>query len=142
MEFNKEKFSHFVMQRPYLGELTEEEASTQIYKHTLDKAGCGDSYELSVRVNSAGKITDAKYITYGCGYAQATCCALVESILNHDVQEVSEWSEKEISARIENIMGEYPVHKKAYMFFAKELMDGICHKALGRENLVSNTAKN
>jgi NifU-like protein involved in Fe-S cluster formation len=142
MEFNKEKFSHFVMQRPYLGEITEAAENEKLFKHALDKAGCGDSYEISVKLDSAGKVVDAKYITYGCGYAQATCCALIESIVGHNVSEIADWSEKDIEHKIEGIMGEYPIHKKAYMFFAKELIDGVCHKALGKEDLVTNIAKN
>lgn len=130
MEFNKEKFSHFVMQRPYLGEIQEAKEKERFYKYALDKAGCGDSYELSLKIDSEGNIIDAKYITYGCGYAQATCCALIESILGQNIKEVANWSEKDIENKIENIMGEYPIHKKAYMLFAKELLDGICKQAL------------
>ena len=144
MEFNKQQFSKFVMERPYLGEVKPEELNVneKLFKHSLDKAGCGDSYEIYVKVDEAGQIVNAKYITYGCGYAQATCCALIESIINQNIKEVDTWTEKDITQKIENIMGEYPVHKKAYMFFAKELIEGICHKALGKEELVSNVAKN
>ena len=130
MEFNKEKFSHFVMNRPYLGEVKDAAETEQIYKYALDKAGCGDSYELSLKTDSKGQINDAKYITFGCGYAQATCCALIESIVNHNISEIANWSEKDIEQKIESIMGEYPIHKKGYMVFAKELLDGICNQAL------------
>ncbi len=142
MEFNKEKFSHYVMQRPYLGEIKEAGPGEAFYKHALDKAGCGDSYEITIKVDSEGKISDAKYITFGCGYAQATCCALIEAIIGQNVSDVAGWTEKQVEQKIESVMGEYPVHKKAYMFFAKELLDGVCNKALGRDDLVSNVAKN
>lgn len=132
------------MDRPYLGQIKPENLNEdeKVFQHALDKAGCGDSYEISIKVNPNGKITDAKYITYGCGYAQATCCALIESIVDKEISEIVNWSEKEVEKRIEGIMGEYPIHKKAYMFFAKELIDGVCHKALGNDDLVSNVAKN
>jgi NifU-like protein involved in Fe-S cluster formation len=142
MEFNKQKFSHFVMERPYLGEVKETPEGQAIYKHALDKAGCGDSYEISVLIDQNKNVVDAKYITYGCGYAQATCCALIESIIGQNVADIASWSDKEVEGKIESIMGEYPVHKKAYMFFAKELLDGVCHKALGQDHLVSDVAKN
>ena len=118
------------MQRPYLGEIKESNENEKFFKYALEKAGCGDSYELSVKIDASGKVIDAKYITYGCGYAQATCCALIETLLGQNIGEIANWSEKEVETKIENIMGEYPVHKKAYMFFAKELLDGICKQAL------------
>ncbi|MDX1919966.1 MAG: iron-sulfur cluster assembly scaffold protein [Candidatus Caenarcaniphilales bacterium] len=132
------------MDRPYLGKFEEKDGSEteRVFQHALDKAGCGDSYEIYVKVNPEGKVTDAKYITFGCGYAQATCCALVESIVGENIKDLVKLSEKEVETKIEGVMGEYPIHKKAYMFFAKELLDGVCHKALGNEDLVSNVAKN
>ena len=130
MEFNKEKFSHFVMERPYLGEIKEANEEETFYKSALDKAGCGDSYELTVKFNIYQEIIEAKYITFGCGFAQATCCALIESILGKKLKEVANWSTKDLEEKIENIMGEYPIHKKGYMVFAKDLLDGICQQAL------------
>ncbi|MDX1917522.1 MAG: iron-sulfur cluster assembly scaffold protein [Candidatus Caenarcaniphilales bacterium] len=125
MEFNKEKFSYYVMQRPHLGEITETTEDTSLFKYALDKAGCGDAYELSLVADKGGKILDAKYITYGCGFAQATCGALIDSILGKNLTEILSWSEKDLGDQIEGIIGEFPVHKKAYIFFAKELLDGI-----------------
>ncbi|MDJ0626450.1 MAG: iron-sulfur cluster assembly scaffold protein [Candidatus Caenarcaniphilales bacterium] len=144
MEFNKEKFSSFVMDRPYLGKIEAKdlEEGELVYHHALDKAGCGDSYELWIKTDNEKHIKDAKYITFGCGYAQATCCALIEAIKEKNVSEIFQWSEKEVCQQIETVMGEYPIHKKAYMFFAKELLDGVCKKALGQEDLVNNVAKN
>jgi NifU-like protein involved in Fe-S cluster formation len=144
MEFSKEKFSKFVMDRPYLGQFKSEDAAEneKVFQHALDKAGCGDSYEIFIKTDTAGTIKDAKYITYGCGYAQATCCALIESIVSKNVGDLVKLSEKEVEGLIEGIMGEFPVHKKAYMFFAKELLEGVCNKALGRDELVKDTAVN
>jgi NifU-like protein involved in Fe-S cluster formation len=138
MEFNKEKFSKFVMDRPYLGQIKPEEIQEgeRTFSHALDKAGCGDSYEIYIKLNKENKITDAKYITYGCGYAQATCCALIEGLLNEKLEDVSSWSAKEVENKIESVMGEFPIHKKAYMFFAKELLDGVCQKALSNSGSV------
>ncbi len=129
MEFNKEKFSHYIMKRPYFGEFTENPETGHLVKHALDKAGCGDAYEISLHLSQSGKIEDARYITFGCGYAQATCCALIESIVGHDLSEVAHWSENEVGEKIESLLGDYPVHKKAYLYFAKELLAGACQKA-------------
>jgi NifU-like protein involved in Fe-S cluster formation len=125
MEFNKEKFSHYVMQRPHMGEINDAQEGQHLYKFALDKAGCGDSYEMAVVADAEGKIKDAKYVTFGCGFAQATCGALIDSMLDRDLQEVLSWSDMDVERGIEGILGEYPPHKKAYLMFAKQLLDGI-----------------
>jgi len=136
-EFNKEKFSQYVMDRPHFGEIKESSPSHKLYKYALDKAGCGDSYEMTLLVGESGDIADAKYITFGCGYAQATCCALIDAMAGKNIKEISSWSEEKVGQEIENILGEFPIHKKAYLFFAKQLLDGTIQQMTPEHQEVS-----
>lgn len=69
---------------------------------TVANASCGDIMQMFIKVNG-GKITDAKFKTFGCGAAIATSSILTERVKGATLDEalnISEETSKEVLAQL------------------------------------------
>ncbi|OGQ10865.1 MAG: iron-sulfur cluster assembly scaffold protein [Deltaproteobacteria bacterium RBG_19FT_COMBO_46_12] len=69
---------------------------------TVGNASCGDIMQMFIKVDG-GKITEAKFKTFGCGAAIATSSILTERIIGatpDDAMKISEETSKEILAQL------------------------------------------
>ena len=64
---------------------------------------CGDVMRLQIKVNSEGKIEDARFKTYGCGSAIATSSMATELIKGKTVQEALELSNKAVVEALDGL---------------------------------------
>jgi len=69
---------------------------------TVGNASCGDIMQMFIKVNG-GKITEAKFKTFGCGAAIATSSILTERIKGTSLEEalkISEETSKEVLSQL------------------------------------------
>ena len=59
---------------------------------------CGDVMKLQIRVDSDGKITDAKFKTFGCGSAIASSSYATETIIGKEINKAKQIKNKEIAS--------------------------------------------
>jgi len=65
----------------------------------VGKASCGDVIKLSIEVED-GKITDAKFKTFGCGSAIASSSLATEMIMGKDISDASKLKNTDISEHL------------------------------------------
>jgi len=65
----------------------------------VGKASCGDVIKLQIEVEE-GKITDAKFKTFGCGSAIASSSLVTEMIIGRDIEYASKLKNTDISSHL------------------------------------------
>mmetsp|Transcript_60191 Transcript_60191/g.130540 ORF Transcript_60191/g.130540 Transcript_60191/m.130540 type:complete len:157 (-) Transcript_60191:94-564(-) len=65
----------------------------------VGKASCGDVIKLQVKIED-GKITDAKFKTFGCGSAIASSSLATEMIIGKPVEEAAALTNTDISSHL------------------------------------------
>ena len=63
---------------------------------------CGDVVRISIKVEE-GRITDARFRTYGCGTAIATSSMATELVRGRTIDEAAKFSNEELSASLGGI---------------------------------------
>lgn len=66
----------------------------------VGKASCGDVIKLQIDVGEDGKITDAKFKTFGCGSAIASSSLATEMVIGKDVSEAAKLKNTDISSHL------------------------------------------
>lgn len=78
---------------------------------------CGDAIALDISI-SDDKLTDAKFLTFGCGAAIATCSKATEMVIGKSLAEVEDLSGADVIAAL----GGLPEHKHACANLAPEAL--------------------
>jgi nitrogen fixation NifU-like protein len=95
---------------------------------------CGDHIQIDLRVDSAGKITDARFDGHGCAISQASADLLVESIIGKSVDEVKKMGKQHILDLLGIELG--PVRLKCALLSLKVLKAGVYGLGEASDDLV------
>jgi len=97
---NSQIMDHFLHPRN-VGKIDDADAVGHVGNPT-----CGDIMDFYIKVKD-GKITDAKFLTYGCAAAIASTSVLTELVKGKTITEALVISNK----KIKEVLGEMPTHK-------------------------------
>lgn len=66
------------------------------YTYEDENPVCGDHIRVDLRVDKAGKITEALFSGQGCAISQASADLLVESIIGKNIEEVKSLNKQDV----------------------------------------------
>ncbi len=90
--YSQKMMDHFLNPRN-AGEMADADATGQV-----GNLVCGDSMKLSLKIDpDTERITDAKFLTFGCGSAIASASALTELVIGKTVDEALKISDSDIA---------------------------------------------
>lgn len=101
MLYSEKVFDHFRHPRN-LGEMDDASGVGEV-----GNAKCGDIMRMYLKIDDNDMITDAKFITFGCGSAIATSSMATEMIIGKPLSEASKLSNKAVTESLDGL----PQHK-------------------------------
>ena len=84
---------------------------------------CGDHIQIDLRVDSAGKVSEALFDGHGCAISQASADLLMESIIGKPVEEVKKLNKQDVLELLGIELG--PVRLKCALLSLKVLKAGV-----------------
>jgi nitrogen fixation protein NifU and related proteins len=84
---------------------------------------CGDQIRIDLRVDPAGKVTEAAFSGHGCAISQASADLLLESVIGKSVDEVRHLTKQDVLDLIGIELG--PVRLKCALLSLKVLKGGV-----------------
>ncbi len=93
------------------------------YSYKDDNPLCGDEIRIDLRVDDAGKVTEAAFEGHGCAISMASADLLVESIVGKDLDEVKSLSKEDILEMLGIELS--PVRLKCALLSLKVLKAGV-----------------
>jgi nitrogen fixation NifU-like protein len=99
-----------------------------------DNPLCGDHIRIDLRLDSTGRVSDARFDGHGCAISQASADLLVESILGKTLDEVRQLSKEDILDMLGIELG--PVRLKCALLSLKVLKAGAYGLGEASDDLV------
>jgi nitrogen fixation NifU-like protein len=84
---------------------------------------CGDHIEITLRTDSDGRVSDARFDGHGCAISQASADLLIESIIGKPLEEVKKLNKEYILEMLGIELG--PVRLKCALLSLKVLKAGV-----------------
>lgn len=95
---------------------------------------CGDHIEITLRVGSDGKVTEAAFDGHGCAISQASADLLIESIIGQPVEDIRSLTKQHILDLLGIELG--PVRLKCALLSLKVLKAGLYGMGEATEDLL------
>lgn len=99
-----------------------------------DNPLCGDHIQIDLRVDPAGRVTEARFDGKGCAISQASADLLVESILGKSLEEVKALTKQDVLDLLGIELG--PVRLKCALLSLKVLKAGVYGLGEASDDLV------
>jgi nitrogen fixation NifU-like protein len=93
------------------------------YSYKDDNPLCGDEIRIDLRMDDAGKVSEAAFEGHGCAISMASADLLVESIVGKDLDEVKSLSKEDILEMLGIELS--PVRLKCALLSLKVLKAGV-----------------
>lgn len=93
------------------------------YTYEDDNPLCGDRIRIDLRVDSAGKVTEAAFSGTGCAISQASADLLVETVVGKSLDEIKRMGKDDILEMLGIELG--PVRLKCALLSLKVLKAGV-----------------
>ena len=93
------------------------------YSYQDDNPLCGDEIQIDLRVDEAGKVTEAVFEGHGCAISLASADLLVESIVGKDLAEVKSLSKEDVLEMLGIELS--PIRLKCALLSLKVLKAGV-----------------
>ncbi len=84
---------------------------------------CGDHIQIDLRVDTEGKVSEARFDGHGCAISQASADLLLESVIGKSIEDVKKLTRQDILDMLGIDLG--PVRMKCALLSLKVLKAGV-----------------